>query len=270
VNEKNSPLRDNIGRLVFRPGGHGALLENLNVLNADLVFVKNIDNVAPSNITRSIIPYRKMLGGIAIILIRKIHQALDELGARNIDAKKLKRMADFCQREVNACLPGNFYSLKPAQKKKVIFNALNRPLRVCAMVKNTGEPGGGPFWVKETNDKMSPQIVESAHVNKNSRAQMKIWSCATHFNPVDMVCCIKDFRGKKFDLAKFVNNKAFLVTTKMERGRKIKALEMPGLWNGGMAHWNTIFVEIPLTAFNPVKTVDDLLRPQHMASRKIS
>lgn len=269
VDMKNNPLRDGRGRLIFRPGGHGALLENLNVLDADLIFVKNIDNVAPGNMTNSIIPYRKMLGGIAIILMKKIHQTLNELSDRNIDAKKLKRMADFCQREVNACLPGNFYSLKPAEKSEIIFAALNRPLRVCAMVKNTGEPGGGPFWVKEKNGTESPQIVELAHVNQSDREQRKIWSRATHFNPVDMVCCIKDYRGRKYDLKEYVNNSAYLVTKKIEKGLKIKALEMPGLWNGSMARWNTIFVEIPLLAFNPVKTVDDLLRPQHMASRKI-
>lgn len=269
VDEKNNPLRDNRGGLVFRPGGHGALLENLNVLDADLIFVKNIDNVAPDNKTKNIIPYRKMLGGVAIDLMRKIHKTLNELSARDIDAEKLKQMADFYRQEANVCLPENFNSLKPVQKKKILFNALNRPLRVCAMVKNTGEPGGGPFWIKEKDGTKSPQIVELAHVNKNSSAQMKIWSRATHFNPVDMVCCIKDYRGRKYDLKEYVDKSAYLATTKTEKGRKINALEMPGLWNGGMARWITIFVEIPLMVFNPVKTVDDLLRPQHLASRKI-
>jgi len=270
VDEKDNPLRDNRGRLVFRPGGHGALLENLNVVDADLIFVKNIDNVAPSNVTKNIIPYRKMLGGVAIDLMRKVHKTLGELSARDIDAEELNQIADFCRQEVNACLPKGFEFLKPAQKKKILFDALNRPLRVCAMVKNTGEPGGGPFWIKEKNGAESPQIVELAHVNKSDSAQMEIWSRATHFNPVDMVCCIKDYRGRKYNLKEYVDKNSYLVTTKMEKGRKIKALEMPGLWNGGMARWNTIFIEIPLMAFNPVKIVEDLLRPQHLASRKIN
>ena len=270
LDEKNKPLRDNQGKLVFRPGGHGALLDNLNNLDADVIFVKNIDNVAPQSTTGKIMPYRKMLGGIAIEMIKKIQEILMELIFGDIDEKRIKKIAAFCRNEVNICFPHEFNFLNLNKKRKMIFNLLNRPLRVCAMVKNTGEPGGGPFWVKEKGGARSLQIVELPHVNKNNPSQMKIWSQATHFNPVDMVCCIKNYQGNKFDLRNYINSKAFLVTTKAEKGRKIKALELPGLWNGCMSDWNTIFVEIPLMTFNPVKTVNDLLRPQHLASRKLS
>jgi hypothetical protein len=159
---------------------------------------------------------------------------------------------------------------KLSKKKKisVIKSLLNRPLRICGMVKNVGEPGGGPFWVAEKNGTQSPQIVERGHVDNKAPDQLSIWSQAKYFNPVDLVCCIKDYQGNKFNLDNYVNKNAYPIAHKSEKGIKLKALELPGLWNGGMAYWNTVFMELPLIVFNPVKTVYDLLRPEHLIGRK--
>ena len=163
----------------------------------------------------------------------------------------------------------DFSKLSPQEKQIQLFLHLNRPLRICGMVRNEGEPGGAPFWVREADGSQTLQIVESAHVNQSRPSQKKIWSQASYFNPVDMVCCTKNHRGKKFNLTDYVNRDAYLIISKTEKGRRLKAQEMPGLWNGGMAYWNTVFVELPLIVFNPVKTVYDLLRPQHRGGRSI-
>jgi len=263
ADEKNLPFRDDDGHLVFRPGGHGALLKNLQALNADLIFVKNIDNIAPDALQKKILPYKKMLGGLALQLRRSVFTMLRHLEKDQIDTHEIEAMSVFCQSELNRAMPKNFSSKTLAAKKKTIFELLNRPLRVCGMVHNEGEPGGGPFWVQEKDQSQTLQIVESAHVDHNRASQAEIWSRASYFNPVDMVCCTKNYLGEKFDLADYVNQDAYLISPKTERGRNLKAQEMPGLWNGGMAYWNTVFVALPLMVFNPVKTVYDLLRPQH-------
>ncbi len=267
VDENNLPFRDADGCLVFRPGGHGALLKNLQALDVDLIFVKNIDNIAPDGLQRKILPYKKMLGGLALHLQQSVFAMLRRLENDQLHSREINVITDFCRSELHVRFPKGFSRLKLEEKRQRIFLLLNRPLRVCGMVKNEGEPGGGPFWVQEKDKSQTLQIVESAHVNHRLASQQKIWSRASYFNPVDMVCCTENYLGEKFALADYVNRDAYLISRKTEKGRQLKALEMPGLWNGGMAYWNTVFVELPLSVFNPVKTVDDLLRPQHRGGR---
>lgn len=264
VDENNEPLRNAAGSLIFRPGGHGSLLKNLQNLDADFIFIKNIDNIAPEGILQKITPYKKLLGGVIMHLQNQIFMNVRLLKNPKISVQELEKIIIFCSKELNTVFPKRFASLSKKEKIKFLFSVLNRPLRVCAMVKNEGEPGGGPFWVDEKDGTQTLQIIESAHVDKNRANQSTIWSKAGYFNPVDMVCGIKNYQGKKFDLSKFVDNEAYLISQKNEKGYRIKALEVPGLWNGGMAYWNTVFVKMPLIIFNPVKTVDDLLRPQHL------
>ncbi|OGP89272.1 MAG: hypothetical protein A2031_08575 [Deltaproteobacteria bacterium RBG_19FT_COMBO_43_11] len=268
VDENDQPIRDVHGHLVFRPGGHGALLTNLNSLDADFIFVKNIDNIVPAHFLRKILPHKKMLGGLALQLQQSIFNILRDLEKSGLTSEKIKNIVDYCRLTMNYVFPENFVQQSLAEQKRMLVSLLNRPLRICGVVRNVGEPGGGPFWVEEKDKTQTLQIVEIGHIDQQKVEQLIIWSQASYFNPVDMVCCIKNYRGKKFDLKKFVNHDAYLISSKTQKGRKIKAQEMPGLWNGGMAYWNTFFVELPLAVFNPVKTVYDLLRPQHRNSKK--
>ncbi len=267
VDEDNQPIRDVQGRLVFRPGGHGALLTNLNNLDADFIFVKNIDNIVPANLLKKIMPYKKMLGGLALQIQQSIFSILRDLEKSKITSKKINDIVDYCRLNMNFSFPKKFAQQTPDQQKRMLVYLLNRPLRICGMVRNVGEPGGGPFWVEEKDQRQTLQIVETGHIDRQNTEQLNILSQVRYFNPVDMICCIKDYRGKKFDLKKFVNNDAYLISSKTEKGQKLKALEMPGLWNGGMSYWNTFFVEFPLIVFNPVKTVHDLLRSQHRTGK---
>lgn len=267
ADENNLPFRDNDGRLVFRPGGHGALLQNLQALDADLIYIKNIDNIAPVARQKKILPYKKMLGGLALELRHRVFAILERLKEGRPGACDLRSMADFCRTEFNTPLPRGFSKWAPVERREWIFQRLNRPLRVCGVVRNEGEPGGGPFWVRENDGSSTLQIIESFQVNRRLKRQADIWSEASYFNPVDMVCCTKNYLGEKFDLADFVNRDAYSISPKTEKGRRLKAQELPGLWNGGMAYWNTVFVELPLAVFNPVKSINDLLRPEHLAGR---
>lgn len=269
VDEHDQPFRDVQGRLVFRPGGHGALLKNMNSLDADLIFVKNIDNIVPAHLLEKILPYKKMLGGLALQLQQSIFAILRDLEKSGLTFEKIHSIVDHCRLTMNFSFPENYFQKSLAEQKKLLVSLLNRPLRICGMVRNVGESGGGPFWVEEKDKTQTLQIVEIGHIAQQKSKQLFIWSRALYFNPVDMVCCIKNYRGKKFDLKKFVNNDAYLISSKKEKGRKLKAQEMPGLWNGGMAYWNTFFVELPLMVFNPVKTVYDMLRPHHRNGKKI-
>lgn len=264
VDENNYPMRDSSGNLIFRPGGHGALLKNLQNLDADFIFVKNIDNVVPEKVFKKILPYKKMLGGLAIKIQEELSSVLHVLEGEKINARQISQIKNYCFSRLNTKFPRNLSKLSLKNQAKIIFSLIDRPLRICAMVKNEGEPGGAPFWVEERDGSQTLQIVESGHVKKSDKKQMAIWSTAQYFNPVDMVCCTKDYQGKKFNLDDYVNNSAYLITVKNEKGRLLKALELPGLWNGGMAYWNTVFVELPIMVFNPVKTVNDLLRPEHL------
>jgi hypothetical protein len=268
VNEDMTPFRDGSGRLVFRPGGHGALLQNLKSIDADFIFIKNIDNIVPDNVQKKILPYKRMLGGLALQIQQRIISQRTDLVKGKIRTGQIEACTEFCRDTLNVVFDHDFDRLTPGKKKAKILSFLDRPLRVCGMVRNEGEPGGGPFWVDRKDGTQSLQIVESAHDTFEDPGQRESWRDARYFNPVDMVCCIKDYRGRKFDLEKFVDPDAYLISSKTDKGRKLLAQELPGLWNGGMAYWNTVFVELPVEVFNPVKTVYDLLRPQHRAKRK--
>jgi len=264
VDENNLPLRDAAGNLIFRPGGHGSLLTNLQNLDADFIFIKNIDNIAPEKHLNKILPYKKMLGGLTLRMQQEIFAILRLMENDEIDSKQIDEIKNYCSR-INVVFPRSISRQSLKIQKQIIFSSLNRPLRVCAIVRNEGEPGGAPFWIDECDGHQTLQIVESGHVDKSNPKQMAVWSAAQYFNPVDLVCCTKNYRGKKFNLNDYVNPDAYLITMKNEKGRSLKALESPGLWNGGMAYWNTVFVELPIIVFNPVKTVNDLLRPEHLA-----
>ncbi len=257
----NQPFRDDKGNLVFRPGGHGALIENLNDIEADIVFIKNIDNVAQEHMLPTTALYKKVIAGYA--LERK--NAVDAILLRfeQGDDTAIDDALQFMQDELKTTLPQDFATKTNAQKIEFITTLLDRPLRVCGMVKNEGEPGGGPFWVKGTDGQTTLQVVESAQIDTNNAEKAAIMNGSTHFNPVDLVCCITDRYGRKYDLTKFVDVNAGFISYKSLNGRDLKAMELPGLWNGAMANWLTFFVEVPIDTFNPVKTVMDLLRPQH-------
>lgn len=258
------PFRTADGDLVFRPGGHGALLSNLNALEADLVFLKNIDNVVPDRLKGETVLWKKLLAGYLADLQREVFARMDRLEA-GVGGEELGRIVDFCTARVNVVLPEGFGGWARERQRSFLAGKLDRPLRVCGMVRNEGEPGGGPFWVDDPDGSGgSLQIIEESQIDGRDPAQLSHWRSASYFNPVDLVCAIRDRRGKKYDLDRFVDQRTAAISRKSEKGRELLALERPGLWNGSMAFWNTIFVEVPLATFNPVKTVYDLLRPQHL------
>ena len=260
VDFKNNPFRDENEKLVFRPGGHGALIENLNNLDADIIFIKNIDNVI-QNHKESIALYKKALAGILIEMQRQVFHYLNEIeSAKEID---LEEMIAFAQNNLNVEILEDFKKYTLANKISYIKELLDRPIRVCGMVKNEGEPGGGPFWVRDLKGAISLQIVETSQVDLTNAEQVKILADATHFNPVDLVCGILNHKNEKFDLSHFVDHNSGFIVEKNKNGKPLKGYELPGLWNGAMAKWITVFVEVPLLTFNPVKTVNDLLKPAH-------
>ncbi len=263
VDMNNEPFRNKDGSLLFRPGGHGALIENLNQLNSEIVFVKNIDNIVPDSLRETTYLYKKVIGGLLFKLQDKTFENLDLLEDANIDETKLEEIKDFAVNELNIYISPAFKGYDKMEKVDFLFNKLNRPMRICGMVKNEGEPGGGPFWIQDENGGQSLQIVESSQMDLADDSQKEIVANATHFNPVDLVCGIKDFNGNKFDLKNFVDPNTGFISIKSQGGKDLKAQELPGLWNGAMADWITVFVETPIITFNPVKTVNDLLRDQH-------
>jgi hypothetical protein len=263
VDRKNRPFRDGGNALVFRPGGHGSLLKNLNMIEDDYIFLKNIDNVVPDRLKGETILYKKIIGGYLIELQREIFKHIALISGPTSDEALLGNAESFSRSRLNITLPDKFDDRPFAKRKDFLLQKLNRPLRVCGMVKNMGEPGGGPFWVKENDGTLSLQIIEEAEIDKTSEEQKEIWKSSTHFNPVDIVCGVKNYRGEKFDLERYVDNNTYIITEKSQEGRSLRALELPGLWNGSMSKWNTLFVEVPLATFNPVKTVNDLLRKEH-------
>lgn len=263
VDMNNEPFRNDDGSLLFRPGGHGALIENLNQLESEIVFVKNIDNIVPDRFRETTYLYKKVIGGLLFKLQEKTFDYLDILDDGNIEDSKIEEIKEFAQKELNIHVSPAFIGYDKMDKIDFLFNKLNRPMRICGMVKNEGEPGGGPYWVESENGEKSLQIVESSQMDLDNPDQKDIVSNATHFNPVDLVCGIMDFNGNKFDLKEFVDPLTGFISTKSTGGRDLKAQELPGLWNGAMANWITVFVETPIITFNPVKTVNDLLRDQH-------
>ncbi len=261
VDMQNEPLRDGNGKLIFRPGGHGALIENLNDIDGDIIFVKNIDNIVPDRLRETTYTYKKV---IAAHLIKVQERAFKYLHALKSDQPltlgKISEIESFAKEELFIDL-----SKKPDTESEsaFLFKKLNRPIRVCGMVKNEGEPGGGPFWVLNDTGEKSLQIVESSQMDLQNSDQKKIVKEATHFNPVDLVCGVRDFQGQKFNLKEFVDPQTGFISKKSQNGKELKAQELPGLWNGAMADWITIFVECPIITFNPVKIINDLLREQH-------
>lgn len=256
ANPDNTPFRESDGSLLFRPGGHGALIENLNEIKADVIFIKNIDNVVPDRLKPETVEWKQVIAGILVSLQKKAFEYLRKLDAGVNDAE-LQEIAAFVEK--NLCT-------KPKSCKvdaEYLRNKLNRPMRVCGVVKNVGEPGGGPFLTYNQDGTVSLQILESSQIDTNNADYMKMFTQGTHFNPVDLVCAVKDYKGQSFNLPDFVDKTTGFISSKSKGGKELKALELPGLWNGAMSNWSTIFVEVPLGTFNPVKTVNDLLREQH-------
>jgi hypothetical protein len=262
ADENDEAFRDNDGELVFRPGGHGALIENLNDLDGDVIFIKNIDNVVPDSLKESTTTYKKIIAGILVNLQKQCFGYLKEMENDSLSKAKLSEIAQFCEIRLNNQHP-DLLSLTDIELQKYLFTKLNRPIRVCGMVKNVGEPGGGPFLTSNSDGTVSPQILESSQIDMSNPVEKAIMMNSTHFNPVDLVCGVKDYKGKKFNLLQHVDKNTGFISLKSKNGKELKALELPGLWNGAMSDWNTIFVEVPIDTFNPVKTVNDLLRPQH-------
>ena len=256
VDEQNNPVRDENGRLTFRPGGHGALIENLNEQRADLIFVKNIDNVVPDWMKHTTVIYKQVLAGMLLELREKTFDALRTLDSKP-DKRTLNKLIRFAKEELNIMVPEGCDA-------KTLHTLLNRPMRICGMVKNLGEPGGGPFYTIDTKGRRSLQVVESAQVNHNDPQQEKIFQASTHFNPVDLVCSTKNYRSRYFDLRQYVDPQTGFISKKTKGALTVKSQELPGLWNGAMADWITLFVEVPIATFNPVKTVNDLLRKEHL------
>ncbi|TMM59334.1 DUF4301 family protein [Maribacter algarum] len=263
VNLDNTLFRNSDGSLLFRPGGHGALIENLNEQNADIIFIKNIDNVVVPENAQVVTNSKKVLAGFLIRLQQKAFIYAKLLDEHKVKDEQLITIKEFLEEELNVRFTDSYDSFSPEEQVKILQDKINRPIRVCGMVKNEGEPGGGPFWVKDAKNRVSLQIVESAQMDASNEDQNEIVAQATHFNPVDLVCGVRNYKGEKYDLMNFIDPRQGFITGKTKDGKELKALELPGLWNGAMAYWNTIFVEVPLLTFNPVKTVNDLLKPSH-------
>lgn len=262
VDFENKALFDNNGNLIFRPGGHGALINNLNNLQSDLVFIKNIDNVSYSN-AANIVYYKKVLAGYLITMQQQIFKFLHVLDQTEVGESQKKEVRDFIENELKIILPINFDKLTNTGQLQNLKTILNRPIRVCGMVINENEPGGGPFWIKDQSNEVSLQIIESSQIDTKNINQIDIFKKATHFNPVDIVCSFRDYKNNKFNLLEFVDHNSGFIVEKSKNGVSYKAYELPGLWNGAMANWITIFVEVPVITFNPVKTVNDLLKHNH-------
>ena len=262
TNPDNTPFRNDDGSLLFRPGGHGALIENLNDIDADVVFIKNIDNVVPDRLKAETIRWKKIIAGVLVDMQKKVFEYMRILDSGIYNHDKLEEIIRFVQRDL-CCRNTILKEMEDAELVGYLKKKLNRPMRVCGVVKNVGEPGGGPFLAYNKDGSVSLQILESSQIDTDNAEYMKMFTGGTHFNPVDIVCAIKDFRGNAFNLLDYVDESTGFISLKSKNGKDLKALELPGLWNGAMSDWNTIFVEVPLSTFNPVKTVNDLLRDSH-------
>lgn len=271
VDPENHPFRLADGSLLFRPGGHGALIENLHDLGRDgwdIVLLKNIDNVVPDPRKPLAHHWKRLLGGCLLAVRERAFGHLDRLealdGVRGEAAETVLRKAgEFLESELSRPLPEGFHTTSLKHRRSFLMEALDRPLRVCGVVRNQGEPGGGPFWVESPSGGISPQIVETSQIDPAAPEQQAALKASTHFNPVDIACGLRDRHGRPYDLNRAVDPATVFISEKSHEGRPLKALERPGLWNGAMAGWNTVFVEVPDATFAPVKTVLDLLRPEH-------
>ena len=259
----NKPFLIEGETLLFRPGGHGALIENLQDIKHSLIFIGNIDNVSPDRLKPLRIKYKELLGGVLIQRVNKIHYFLNEL-EKGINSDIKREIISFIKEFISSEIAGKLSVLRENEFIPRARLVLNKPVRVCGMVKNTGEPGGGPFWIKNSDGGITKQIIESSQIDFKNQDQKQIFNSSTHFNPVDLVCFTQDFRGNKFKLQEFINPGMAFIAIKSQGGVGLKALELPGLWNGAMAGWITFFVEVPGETFSPVKTVFDLLRTEHI------
>ncbi len=262
VDTSNIPVNKTSGEFLFRPGGHGALIQNLNEIDADIIFIKNIDNVLPDNHKTDTIKYKKVLAAKLIDLQAHVFHYIEKLNIGN-ELLLLKEVEGFINEQMSMNLGDDFSDESLKEKQETLLRILNRPLRVCGMVKNTGETGGGPFWIKNLDGTTSLQIVEAAQIDLNDNTQEQIMKSSTHFNPVDLVCATKNYQGESFDLTQYIDTNSYFISEKSFQGKTIKVLEHPGLWNGAMADWNTVFVEVPISTFSPVKSVNDLLKEEH-------
>jgi hypothetical protein len=263
VDGNNLPFRNDDGSLLFRPGGHGALLENLSELDDDIIFIKNIDNVVPDRLKNQTVIYKKVLAGLLLQVQKKVFEYLHVLDNHAEQNDKLfTEIKQFIESSFGYRFSPKF-DPKGNEARSTIMKILNRPIRVCGMVQNVGEPGGGPYWVEHSDFSQSLQILESTQINLDDDKQRALFKQATHFNPVDLVLAIRNYKGQKFNLSQFRDPNTGFISIKSKEGKELKALELPGLWNGAMAFWNTIFVEVPIITFNPVKTINDLLRMEH-------
>ena len=262
ANPDNTPFRNDDGSLLFRPGGHGALIQNLNDIDADIIFIKNIDNVVPDKLKGDTVTYKQLIAGVLVTLQKKAFEYIQVLDSGKYTHEKMEEIIRFVQRNL-CCRKYDIKELEDADLVIYLRNKLNRPMRVCGVVKNVGEPGGGPFLTYNHDGTVSLQILESSQIDKTNDEYMKMFTEGTHFNPVDLVCAVKDYKGNRFNLPDYVDKSTGFISSKSKNGKELKALELPGLWNGAMSDWNTVFVEVPLSTFNPVKTVNDLLREQH-------
>ena len=263
IDAEGNLFRETNGRILFRPGGHGALIENLNDLGEEIVFIKNIDNVVPESKAATTIIYKKVLAGLLLKLQQQTFEYLELLDEGSVDDAEINSIISFAKDELMIDIPDFVMQYNSIEKIDYLYSKLNRPIRVCGMVKNEGEPGGGPFWVKNDDDEVSLQIIESSQINHKDEAQEQFFQASTHFNPVDLVCGCWNYKGEAFNLKDYVDPNTGFVSNKSKDGRELRALELPGLWNGAMADWITVFVEVPIETFNPVKTVNDLLKPMH-------
>lgn len=261
VDMENNPFREDDGSLLFRPGGHGALIENLNDIDSDVIFIKNIDNVVPDRLKESEAKYKKLLGGVLVKMQQQAFKYLDKLISEECSRDELQEMLSFTENEL--CIEHHNPFTNDEELKEYLIAKLDRPFRVCGMVKNVGEPGGGPFIAENPDGTASLQILESSQIDQNDEKAVAAFKHGSHFNPVDLVCGVKCHKNNKFNLTKYVDKNTGFISQKSKSGKELKALELPGLWNGAMSDWNTIFVEVPISTFNPVKTVNDLLRPEH-------
>ena len=261
VDADNAPFREN-GSLVFRPGGHGALIENLNDIDADVIFIKNIDNVVPDRLKPDTVTYKKLLAGVLVKAQAKAFEYLQLIDGGKYTHEQVEEMIRFLQQDLQ-CRNEDIKHMEDCDLVLYLRKKLNRPMRVCGMVKNVGEPGGGPFLARNEDGTISLQILESSQIDMNNPESKSMFENGTHFNPVDLVCAVKNYKGEKFNLPQYVDKNTGFISHKSKNGRELKAMELPGLWNGAMSDWNTIFVEVPLVTFNPVKTVNDLLRDVH-------
>ena len=262
VDLNNKPFRNEDGTLLFRPGGHGALIENLNEIDSNIIFIKNIDNVIPDRLKEEESQYKMVLAGVLVTIQQKAFDYLQQLESNDTSPAKLQEILDFTRNELFIDPMTDSFEDDNALKEYLIAK-LNRPFRVCGMVKNEGEPGGGPFITVNPDGSASLQILEGSQIDTNNAKAVDAFKNGSHFNPVDLVCGVKNYLGQKFNLSDYVDKNTGFISLKSSGGKELKALELPGLWNGAMSDWNTVFVEVPVSTFNPVKTVNDLLRTEH-------